>query len=79
MPAGGKHAVFCKKSGTEGTCQLWLPGKEQRLTQLALDHFTTPLYFFHPLVLINQLMPVVAQSVLVVLEMLSVPQRSPHF
>ena len=46
--------------------------EEQRLTQLALDHFTTPLYFFHPLVLINQLMPVVAQSVLVVLEMLSV-------
>ncbi len=44
----------------------------QRLTQLALDHFTAPLYFFHPLVLINQLMPVVAQSVLVVLEMLSV-------
>ena len=46
--------------------------EEQRLTQLALDHFTEPLYFFHPLVLINQLMPVVTQSVLVVLEMLSV-------
>ena len=46
--------------------------EEQRLSQLALDHFTAPLYFFHPLMLINQLMPVVSQSVLVVLEMLSV-------
>ena len=66
-----KQQALTRGSGGEPLQQA-LTLEEQRLTQLALDHFTTPLYFFHPLVLINQLMPVVAQSVLVVLEMLSV-------
>ena len=34
--------------------------EEQRLTELVLERFPTPLFFFHPLVMINQLMPVIA-------------------
>lgn len=46
--------------------------EERRLAELVLDRLSTPLFFFHPLVMINQLMPVLSQSVLVVLEMLSI-------
>lgn len=46
--------------------------EEQRLAELVMERFPTPLFFFHPLVMINQLMPVITQSLLVVLEMLSV-------
>lgn len=34
--------------------------EEQRLAELVLDRLSTPLFFFHPLVMINQLMPVIA-------------------